>query len=180
MTSTQDLYQNAIRFAAEKHKGQTVKESELPYVVHLSNVSMEIMMMTLQDEKSAFDLSFAVQVALLHDTIEDTDTSFEEIKEYFGPEIAEAVMALTKNEALPTEQRMPDTISRVKKLRKEVWAVKLADRITNLQMPPDSWSPEKRRAYLADAHMIYEELHEGNAILAERLRIKMEEYKKFL
>jgi len=180
MLATQDLYQSAIRFAAEKHMGQTITGSELPYVMHLSNVAMEIMMIFQRKDKNQFDIRFAIQLALLHDTIEDTDTTFEELKQNFGMDIAVAVMALTKNEELPKEQRMPDPIRRIKKLGKEVWAVKLADRITNMQKPPDSWSREKKSEYLEEAQMIYEELNDGNKILADRLRKKMDEYQRYI
>jgi (p)ppGpp synthase/HD superfamily hydrolase len=180
MTSVQDLYQNAIRFAAEKHGQQTIHGLELPYIVHLSNVAMEIMMMSLQGGNDMFDLPFAVQVALLHDTIEDTNTTYDVLKQHFGIDIADAVMAMTKNESLSKEQRMPDTISRIKELRKEVWAVKLADRITNMQKPPAIWSQDKRKEYLNEAQLIYNELGEGNEFLAERLKGLIKSYVKYL
>lgn len=179
MNSVQDLYQNAIRFAAEKHSGQTITGSDLPYLIHVSNVAMEIMVMTLQGEKDSFDLPFAVQVALLHDTIEDTNTTYDEIKQHFGTDIADAVLAMTKNEELSKEQRMADTISRIKKLRKEVWAVKLADRIANMQKPPAVWSQDKRKEYLDEAQLIYNELGERNEFLAKRLKGLIESYAKY-
>jgi len=71
-------------------------------------------------------------------------------------------------------------ISRIQKLRKEVWAVKLADRITNMQKPPAIWSHDKRKEYLNDAQLIYNELGEGNEFLAERLKGLMKLYVKYL
>jgi len=109
-------------FAAIKHNGQVIPGSEhLPYIVHVSNVAMEILMAFT--DKQDFDLDFAVQVALLHDTLEDTSTTFEELEGRFGSEIAVAVAALSKNDALPKKERMLDCLTRIQKLRKEVRAV---------------------------------------------------------
>ncbi len=81
--SIQALYQQALKFAGEKHtaKNQKVPGTNLPYVVHISNVAMEIMLAALFTPD--FDLDFAVQVALLHDTIEDTETTYDELGETF-------------------------------------------------------------------------------------------------
>ena len=131
----QSLYQEAIKIATYKHmeKRQIVKGTKLPYVVHVSNVTMEIFMAAFHTRN--FNLEFAIPVALLHDTIEDTTTTLEELDTHFGNAVAEGVMALTKNEGLPEEQQTLDSLTRIKQLKKEVWAVKLADRITNLQPP---------------------------------------------
>ena len=173
----QSVYQKAIKFAADKHgkKGQKVKGTELPYVVHLSNVAMEIFM-AVQHTRN-FDLVFAIQIALLHDTIEDTDTRADELGVEFGEEIAIAVKALSKDKTLPKQDQMVDSVNRIKKLPKEVWAVKLADRITNLQPAPGDWTKEKRKQYLEEARFILDELREGNEYLAKRLEAKIEEYR---
>lgn len=180
MFEVQSSYQNAIKYATYKHmqKRQKVKGTKLPYVVHLSNVVMEVMVAA--QNTTDFDLNFAVQVAILHDTIEDTSTTYKEIEENFGTEVAIGVMALTKNEELPRDSHVADSLNRIKKLRKEVWAVKLADRITNLQPPPNNWSRQKRLKYLEDAKLILEELKEGNEYLADRLGSEIEKYKKYL
>ena len=94
----QSLYQKAIAFAGEKHQDQKVPGTQSSYLVHLSNVAMETMMAAQHTDD--FDLGYAVQVALLHDVLEDTSTTFEELKEAFGEKIAEGVLALSKNEDL--------------------------------------------------------------------------------
>ena len=177
---TQWLYQRAIKFATAKHveREQKVPGTNLPYVVHLSNVAMEIMIAGAQSDN--FNTGYAVQIALLHDTIEDTYTTVEELSEIFGIEIAKAVYALTKTEAIPAELRMADSLKRIKELPNEVWAVKLADRITNLQPPPSHWEKEKKLNYLNEAGLIYEALKEGNEFLANRLLKCMENYLKYL
>lgn len=177
---TQTLYQEAIKFATEKHvqQGQNIPGTDLPYVVHLSNVAMEILIASFNS--ADFNLEFALPLALLHDTLEDTSTSYEELQEKFGNDIAEAVSALSKNKDIPKEQRMADSLNRIKKLKKEVWAVKLADRITNMQKPPDFWDNPKRVKYKSEAEIILNELAEGNNYLAERLKMKIEEYKFYI
>lgn len=176
----QALYQEAIKFATAKHleKEQKVPGTDLPYVVHLSNVAMEIIIAS--SNTSNFNLGFAVQVALLHDTIEDTLTDFEELENKFGIEIAKAVSALTKNSELSKEQQMQDSLVRIKKLQPEVWAIKLADRITNLQQPPSFWDNSKKIKYQQEARTILNELKYGNDFLARRLETKIEEYGNYL
>jgi len=177
---TQTLYQEAIKFATAKHleQNQNVPGTNLPYVVHLSNVAMEIMIASFNSDN--FNLELAVQVALLHDTLEDTLTDFAELKSKFGIEVATAVSALTKNNDLPKEQSMADSLARIKDLQSEVWAVKLADRITNLQPPPAHWNNERKIAYREEARLILNELKEGNKFLARRLETKIEEYQIYI
>ena len=177
---TQTRYQEAIIFATTKHqeKKQTVPGTNLPYVVHLSNVAMEVIIAAYNTE--LFNLEYAVPVALLHDTIEDTSTNFSEIEEKFGLEVAKAVVALTKNSELPKEEQMSDTLARVKELPMEIWAIKLADRITNLQAPPLDWSKEKKVEYHKESKTILMELKEGNAFLAGRLETKIQEYESYI
>ncbi len=176
----QNLYQEAIRFAGNRHleNNQTVKGTRLPYVVHLSNVAMEIFLAASHTED--LDLEFAVQVALLHDTIEDTSATYEEVSEKFGREIADAVLALSKDEKLPKEEQIPDSLKRIRKMRKDVWAVKLADRITNLQPPPSDWDNETLVNYLEQSKLILKEMKDGNRYLAERLKDKIDEYARYI
>lgn len=177
---TQTLYQQAIIFATTKHmeQGQKVPGTDLPYVVHLSNVAMEIIIAASNSEN--FNLGFAVQVALLHDIIEDTSTTYEEIENKFGDDIAKAVSALTKNNDLPIDQQMQDSITRIKNLQLEVWAVKLADRITNLQPPPPHWDKQKKIKYQFEARTLLKELKDGNKYLAMQLEAKIEEYGNYI
>jgi guanosine-3',5'-bis(diphosphate) 3'-pyrophosphohydrolase len=178
MTDIQTLYQKAIRFAAEKHGRQKVKGTRNPYVVHLSNVAMELFVAA--PNTPDFDLPFAVQVALLHDTIEDTPTTRAELKTTFGSDIDDAVWALTKNPKLLKDYRLTDSLAKIRQCRSEVWAVKLADRITNLQPPPRYWSRNHIREYIDDSIQILEALRGSNKFLEERLSGKIEEYRRYL
>ncbi|GGE21494.1 HD domain-containing protein [Psychroflexus salis] len=174
---TQEIYQKAIKFAGEKHKNQKVPGTDANYLLHLSNVAMEILL--AYSDSSNFDINFAIQLALLHDTIEDTDTSFNEIENKFGHSVAVGVQALTKDESLTTKkERMIDSLNRINELEKEVGMVKLADRITNLQKPPKHWEKDKIRNYLNEAILISETLNAKNEYLNNRLKTKITEYEK--
>jgi guanosine-3',5'-bis(diphosphate) 3'-pyrophosphohydrolase len=175
----QSIYQKTIKFAAKKHadQNQVIPGTNLPYVVHLSNVAMEIIFAS--QETKEFNTAFAIQVALLHDILEDTETTFEEIVSEFDEEIAEAVLALTKNAEISKKERMMDSLARIKKLPKEVWAVKLADRITNLQVPPDNWSLEKIQEYQKQALQILDSLKGGNIYLEKRLAERIQNYLQY-
>ncbi|UCE94718.1 MAG: bifunctional (p)ppGpp synthetase/guanosine-3',5'-bis(diphosphate) 3'-pyrophosphohydrolase [Flavobacteriaceae bacterium] len=174
----QDLYQKAIRFAGEKHGDQKMPASKSSYLAHLSNVAMEVLLAGQNED--GFDIELAVQASILHDTLEDTDTTFEELKEVFGLEVADAVLALSKNEELEPDQQIPDSLARIRLQPKEIWAVKLADRISNMQEPPESWDKNKRIAYQLAARMILMHLKGGNAYLEERLEEKILEYDQYI
>ena len=176
----QSTYQEAIKFAASKHeeKKQTIPGTNLPYVVHLSNVAMEIFMAS--QSSPHFKLDFAVKLALLHDTLEDTLATFEEISQQFGLDVAQGVSALTKSDTLPKAEKMVDSLRRIKDLPTEVWAVKLADRITNLQKPPEHWERAKKTEYRQEAIQILQYLKGANAYLEQRLRDKIDEYEKYI
>ncbi len=144
--------------------------------MHLSNVAMELFVAAPYTH--GFDLPFAVQVALLHDTIEDTPTTRAELEITFGSDITDAVWALTKNSKLLKEYRLTDSLAKIRQCRKEVWAVKLADRITNLQQPPKNWSQNHIREYLSDSIQVLEAMRGSNKFLEERLSGKIEEYEQ--
>lgn len=176
----QSAYQKAVRFAGVKHseKNQKIPGTEIPYVVHVCNVAMEILVASRSSPD--MDERFAVTVALLHDTLEDTETTFDEIEKEFGKDVAVAVSALTKNKQLKKEDRMADSLKRIIALNNEASAVKLADRITNLQKPPDDWSDEKKAKYLSEARLILKLLKSSNQYLEDRLAQKIIEYENYI
>lgn len=176
---TQELYQKAMRFAGEKHANQLVPGSKANYLLHISTVCMEVILAHKHEDD--FDLNLAMQAAILHDTIEDTDTSYEEVEENFGSDVAQAVSALSKDKQLPTKrEQMEDSLDRILALSKEVGIVKMADRISNLQGPPYHWGNEKATAYREEAKLIHQKLGQNHAYLRNRLWEKIEAYKRFL
>lgn len=161
----------------QKYGGQIEKE-EIEYINHIGSVTFEIL--TAITKTSGMNADLAIKCALLHDTIEDTEKSFEDIKDLFGGEVANGVLALTKNDEINGKQEMMlDSLHRIKQQPKEVWAVKMADRICNLYAPPFYWDKNKKQKYQAEALIIYNELKDGNDYLAKRLKIKIENYSNF-
>jgi len=126
-----------------------------------------------------FDGDLILQCALLHDVIEDTTFSYQDIADKFGERVAQGVLALSKDKKLPNEQQMADSLKRIRQQPKEIWMVKLADRIINLSPPPGYWSIEKRQQYREDAILIHEALHQASAALGKRLLEKIEHYKSY-
>lgn len=175
---TQDLYQKAIKFAGEAHKNQIVPGTESNYLLHLSNVAMEVLFAYMDNQN--FDLNFAVQLALLHDIIEDTEVTYSELTEIFDNKIADGVLALTKDKKLAKKFQLNDSLERIHKQPKEVGIVKLADRITNLQKPPALWNIEKKKSYLLQVTDIYAILAKSNDYLANRLDTKIREYEQYI
>jgi guanosine-3',5'-bis(diphosphate) 3'-pyrophosphohydrolase len=174
---SQESYIQAYKFAAQAHLGQTVPGSDIPYIMHLSFVCMEVI--TALTMEPQHDGNLAVQCALLHDTIEDTDTTYAEIKQEFGAAVADGVMALTKDDSLEKHLQMSDSLHRIKKRSPEIWMVKMADRITNLQPPPHYWQQEKINRYAEEARQIYTELQAASPFLALRLQQKISDYQAF-
>jgi guanosine-3',5'-bis(diphosphate) 3'-pyrophosphohydrolase len=177
--TVQDHYQKAIKFAGQKHAdaNQMVPGTKLPYVVHISNVAMEILVAL--PHSPDMDAPLAITLSLLHDTLEDTDTTVEELTDVFGQAVAYGVAALTKKDGLDKSAKMADSLERIKAQPKEVWAVKLADRITNLQVPPAHWSNEKIANYHQEAITILNALKGGNAYLKQRLSEKIVLYVQY-
>ncbi|GAB3499365.1 HD domain-containing protein [Spirosoma knui] len=175
----QKIYQETIKFAGLKHAevNQLIPGTNLPYVIHLSNVAMEVLI-AYQHSDEKFDLSFAIQLALLHDSLEDTHTTFEELEQLFGLNVANGVSALTKNKMLPKSEKMQDSLDRIKQFPKEVWIVKLADRITNLQTPPQHWDTSKVENYKKEAIAIHIQLKGANYYLEKRLEDQIQSYGK--
>lgn len=174
---SQDNYIKAYKYAATAHQGQLYPGTKIPYIMHLSFVSMEIIG-ALSIEQCNGDL--ALQCAILHDTIEDTDVTFEQLEAEFGLSVASGVQALTKDNNLPKHLQMSDSLQRTKEQPLEIWMVKLADRITNLQAPPHYWKRDKIIQYREEAICIYETLKDGSQFLASRLASKIENYKIYI
>ncbi len=177
---SQENYIEILNFAAIAH-GEQKTPKGLPYLAHITCVAMEVINAC---EKSKIDeekTNLAISCALLHDVIEDTSISYDELYIKFGEEIANGVEALTKDKTLSSKQeQMRDSIERLLTQSYEVQMIKLADRITNLGTPPKHWDNEKIKAYQKEASFILSCLGNSNIYLAQRLKEKIEEYKKYI
>ncbi len=119
------MWQKAISFAARAHNQQRRKDGKTPYVAHVVRVAMTVVHVFGCDDEEA------IVAAVLHDTIEDTPTDFDDIDKRFGRDVANAVAALTKNMLLPEPEREADYDRRLDNAGWRVKLVKLADTYDN-------------------------------------------------
>lgn len=177
-----DRYSEAWMFATQAHDGQAYggprEGQQLPYINHVGEVAAEVMAALF--ESPDLDGDLAVLCALLHDTVEDTDVTLAQLEQRFGAAVAQGVAALTKDERLPDKPtKMADSLARIQQQPREVWMVKLADRIVNLSQPPFYWSRDKAGRYREEARTILEALGPAHAGLAARLQAKIDAYGAF-
>ena len=183
----QDTYIKAWNFASKAHCKQFIPGSDVPYINHVGLVAMEVISALAQPQIDKMlhyqPIKFqnlAVVCALLHDTIEDTAVTFEDIETAFNQYVAAGVLALTKNTNLATKRdQMIDSLARIKAQPLEISMVKMADRITNLQPPPAHWTKDKIRNYRDEAQLILETLGTKNEYLAQRLKEKIDNYQQY-
>ena len=139
-------FAKAVAFAADKHRNQRRKDAEAsPYINHpiaLANV--------LANEASVGDVT-VLCAAVLHDTIEDTETTSEELRAIFGAKVASVVMEVTDDKSLEKSVRKQRQVEHAPHISKEAKLVKLADKICNLRdilaSPPADWTAERKQNY---------------------------------
>jgi (p)ppGpp synthase/HD superfamily hydrolase len=177
LTTNYDLIQLAWGFASRKHNGQLYPGSEkLPYITHIGSVLLELL--PALQENASLDAETAMCCAILHDTMEDTHTTIQEIAEQFGEKVAAGIHALTKDKSLKGEEATRDSLERIKEQPLEIWAVKLADRAANLRTPPDHWGSDKRLAYAIEGQLILDALGEASPAIAKTLAARIEAWKR--
>jgi (p)ppGpp synthase/HD superfamily hydrolase len=169
-----DLFARALRFAAQAHGDQRVPGSGHPYVVHLALVAHEAIGALAADP--TLDATVLVPAALLHDVLEDTETSPEAIRATFGESVLLGVQALSKDPRLPKERRFDDSLDRLALASREAQVVKLADRTANLLPPPQGWSTAKIEAYREEARRLLVRLGPASPVLAARLADRIARY----
>ena len=123
---------DAYEFAKEKHRGQFRKASELEYITHPKYVARVVEQLT-SDE-------ILTTAALLHDTIEDTDATYEEIEEKFGREVADIVNELTnKKKERGSMKKRQYILYKMGRMSDKALIVKLADRFHNVLFLEKYW-----------------------------------------
>ncbi|MCA1625218.1 MAG: HD domain-containing protein [Acidobacteria bacterium] len=137
----------AISFAAKKHKTQKRKGAdEEPYINHPLEV---LNLLTNVGNIEDYEILIA---AVLHDTIEDTQTTKEEITKLFGENVCEMVLELTDDKSLPKAERKQLQIEHAPHISKGAKQIKLCDKISNIrditENPPHDWSNKRRIEYI--------------------------------
>ena len=128
----QENYIKALEYAANAH-GEQKTPKGLPYMVHVTSVAMEVINACENSKLEIEKSNLAISCALLHDVIEDTNITYDELYVDFSEAIANGVEALSKDKSLESKQeQMKRSIEMLLEQPYEVQMVKLADRITNL------------------------------------------------
>lgn len=175
----EEIYRQTLSFTAKAHATQKIPGMEIPYLKHIAAVVMETLSALQHTPETVWDTDFALQCALLHDVIEDTDVAYEEIEISFGKKVADGVLALTKNSQLPREEQMMDSLQRILQQPAEVRVVKMCDRIDNLYIPPVYWSTQKRKYYQKEGQLILDTLKGVCPYAEARLQQKINAYSNY-
>lgn len=137
----------ALNFAADKHRNQRRKDVQrTPYINH----PIAVANILLNEARIADEV--VLMAALLHDTVEDTDTTFEELEQQFGQVVRDVVAEVTDDKSLPKAVRKQQQIDHAPGLSDRAKLVKLADKISNVRdtslSPPEAWPTERIEQYL--------------------------------
>ncbi|WP_175838579.1 HD domain-containing protein [Burkholderia anthina] len=136
----------AIAFAADKHRNQRRKDDEAsPYINH------PIALADVLANEAGIEDERVIVAAVLHDTIEDTETTEQELLRLFGKDVADIVMEVTDDKSLPKDERKRLQVEHAATISRRAKLVKLADKICNLRdivrHPPADWPLERKQAY---------------------------------
>jgi guanosine-3',5'-bis(diphosphate) 3'-pyrophosphohydrolase len=156
----------AVAFAAEKHRAQRRKDMEAsPFINHPIQLAYILVQADIEDP-------VVLAAALLHDTIEDTQTTHDEIEIVFGPEIANIVAECSDDKSLTKLERKQAQIDHAATLSHKAKLVKLADKIANVSdingAPPAGWSLERKREYFDWAKQVVDRMRGVHAELEAR------------
>lgn len=151
--ATSPQLRRATGFAAWKHEGQFRKgEGKIPYIHHPIEVAA-----TLAEIGEIDDVD-VLQAALLHDTVEDTNTSPDEVESHFGFRVRSIVVEVTDDKTLEKQERKAGQIAHAPHLSVEAQALKLADKISNIYdvafAKPVDWPAERQKEYFDWAEQV--------------------------
>jgi (p)ppGpp synthase/HD superfamily hydrolase len=143
------LVSGAADFAAERHKDQRRKgKGQVPYVNHLADVARLLAVATKGADPEL------VAAGWLHDTVEDTATSHDELVSAFGDNIASLVMEVTDDKSLPKAERKRLQVVKTPAKTPRAKMIKLADLTSNLRQLPDDWEVRRIHDYFEWADQV--------------------------
>jgi guanosine-3',5'-bis(diphosphate) 3'-pyrophosphohydrolase len=168
----------AVDFAAGKHRNQRRKDAEAsPYINHPIALARVLVEAGIEDP-------LVLCAAVLHDTVEDTETSVEELREQFGAAVASVVAEVTDDKALDKATRKERQVLRAPHSSPAAKLVKLADKICNLRdllaSPPAGWPAERKREYFVWAGRVIDGLrgtHAGLEAMFDGLLARASEFR---
>lgn len=154
----------AVAFAAEKHRHQRRKDAQAsPYINH------PIALADVLSHEAGIDDITVLCAAVLHDTIEDTKTTADELESLFGSKISSVVLEVTDDKSLNKAERKQNQIDHAPHISHEAKLVKLADKICNLRdiltSPPAGWPSQRKQEYFDWAKNVIDGVRGTNAQL---------------
>ncbi len=161
-------YWDALTFVFSRHDDQKRKSVNIPYVIHPIRVALILRSVGF----SEFEHENLMIAAIFHDLIEDTDTTFEEISEQFGKQVALIVDELSR----PDNTDKDEWINTFETKSMEAKIIKMADRIDNLKdMPSSKWTRKTQIKYAQQGGLILKQCGHANLKLAEILKRNIQE-----
>ena len=171
-----NLVLKATQFAALKHCDQRRKDGKTPYIIHPISVAM------ILSEIGSIEDPEILSAALLHDTLEDTDTSAHELDKNFGSRVRIIVEELTDNDMLTFSQRKQMQIDNAPYLSKDATLVRIADKISNvsdvIENPPPEWNQKRCNKYVDWAEAVINNCQKVNQDLENNFFELLTEYRK--
>jgi (p)ppGpp synthase/HD superfamily hydrolase len=168
----------AAKFAATKHKSQLRKNGATPYINHPMEVAEMLSRVARVNDPEV------IAAALLHDTIEDTATSADEIRTIFGDRVLSLVQECTDDKSLPKAERKRLQVANAPHKSDEAKLIKIADKISNMrdiaEDPPPDWSWQRRWDYLDWAQQVFDGLSGVSFELDQAFNTMMERCRKAL
>ena len=166
MATNMETVLRAAAFAAEKHRNQRRKDAEAsPYIDHPIQLAYILVQADVEDP-------VVLAAALLHDTIEDTNTTHDEIEIVFGHQIANIVDECSDDKRLGKLERKQAQVDHAAKISREAQLVKIADKISNVSdidgAPPAGWSLDRKREYFDWAKKVVDQMRGTHAVLEAR------------
>ena len=158
------LILEAASFAADKHRMQRRKDAQAsPYINHPLSLA------AILTKEGGIEDAKVIAAALLHDTVEDTETSIEEIEARFGNRVASIVAEVTDDKSLDKAERKRLQVVKASSKSTGAKLIKLADKISNLRdltsSPPVNWTTERKSEYFLWAKEVVNGLRGANAHL---------------
>ncbi|MEJ1161122.1 HD domain-containing protein [Prosthecomicrobium sp. N25] len=173
------LITRAVHFAAVHHKDQHRKGADHdPYMNHLAEVAAYVATADAAPDAEV------IAAAYLHDTIEDTAVSHEDLVHGFGRRVADIVAEVTDDKSLPKDERKRLQIEHAPTLSREARLIKIADKTSNVRSlvhaPPEDWPHERLVDYVAWARQVVDRIRGTDARLEDTFdRIAAETDRRF-
>lgn len=167
-----DHFRRAAQFAFKRHQGQFRGDGKTPYIMHPVTVAK------ILRHEGKVDDPVTLAAALLHDTIEDTGATHDQLARLFGKDVADVVLEVTNDNSLPKAAQKRAQIEHGATRSDRANTLKIADKIANLRdiiAAPPQWTPERKRGYFDHARQVVEAMKSPHPLLKQ---VFMMEYGK--